>query len=87
MRAVALDLVVEGVVDGDLIFPVGVDGVGEELEARAVSGAVVAARVRPRGGEEEVGVDGFVQEGVDGVGARAVLQQRRAEFEADAGQL
>lgn len=74
MRAVALDLVVEGVIDGDLVVPVAVDCVGEQLEAGAVAGAVVAAGVGPRGGEEEVGVDGFVQEGVDCVGARAVLE-------------
>jgi hypothetical protein len=67
MRAIALDLVVEGVVDGDLVVAVVIDCVGEELEADAVAGAVVAAGVGPRGGDEEVGVDGFVEEGVDGV--------------------
>lgn len=64
-----------------------VDGVGEELEADAVARAVVAAGVAPAGGDEEVGVDGFVEERVDCVGAGAVLQERGGEFEADAREL
>ena len=42
MGAVAVDFVVEGVVDGDLVVAVVVDGISEQLEARAMAGAIIA---------------------------------------------
>jgi len=80
MRAITIHLVVERMEDSHLVVPMVVDCVSEELEANAVACAVVAARVRPGGGDEEVGVYGFVEEGVDCVGAGAVLQQWCTEF-------
>lgn len=85
MCSVALDLVVEGMVDCDGVVAVVIEGVGQQLEAWPMACSVVSARVVPGGGDEEIGVYSLVQQGVDGVVARAVLQQRRAQLEADAG--
>ena len=60
MGAVAVDFIVEGVVDGDFIVAVVVHGVGKQLEADAMSSAVIPARVLPRCGDEEVGMDCFM---------------------------
>lgn len=73
MSAMGRNLVVEGVVDGHVVGAVVVDGGGETLKAWAVTRAVVAAGVAPGCGEEEVGVDGFVEQGVDCVGSGTVL--------------
>ena len=60
MGAVAVDFIVEGVVDGDFIVAVVIHGVGKQLEADAMSSTVIAARVLPRCGDKEVGVDCFM---------------------------
>lgn len=40
----------------------------------------------PRSGDEEIGMYGFVQQGVDGVGPGAVLQEGRAQLQANPGE-
>lgn len=86
MSAVALDFVVEGVVDCDGVVAVVIESIRKQLEAWSMACSVVSARVLPGGGDEEVGVYSLVQQSVDSVVARAVLQQRRAQLEADAGE-
>ena len=86
MSPVALDFVVEGVVDCDGVVAVVIKGIRKQLEAWSMACSVVSTRVLPGGGDEEVGVYSLVQQSVDSVVARAVLQQRRAQFEADAGE-
>jgi hypothetical protein len=45
------------VVDGDFVFTVVVDRIGQQLEANTMSGPVIASRVSPRGCDKEVGMD------------------------------
>ena len=52
-----------------------------------MSGSIISARVLPRGGDKEVGVNRLVEQGVDGVGAWTVLQQRRRQLQTDAREL
>lgn len=55
------------VVNGDLIVSMVVDGIREQLEPRTMAGTVVASRVSPGGGDEEIGMYCFVQERIYGV--------------------
>ena len=57
--------VMEGMVDGDFILPVFVDGVGQKLESNTV--AIVSVGWPPCSSDEKVGVYGFMEERVDGV--------------------
>jgi hypothetical protein len=61
MGAVAVDLVVEGVVDCYLVVSVAVDCVGQQLKAYAVTCPIISPRVSPGCRDEEVGVDCFVE--------------------------
>lgn len=61
MGTVAVYLVVEGMIYGDLVVAVVVDGVRKQLEANAVSCAIITARVPPGCRDEEVGMDRFVK--------------------------
>lgn len=81
---VAVDFVMEGVVNGNFVVAVTVDGVGQELKANAMACAVVSARVCPRSCDKKVGMYSLMQQRVDSVGAWAVLQQGRAQLEANA---
>ena len=74
MGAVAVDFIVEGVVDGDFIVAVVIHGVGKQLEADAMPSTVIPTRVLPRRGDEEVGMDCLVQQCVDGIRPRTILQ-------------
>jgi hypothetical protein len=85
--SVAVDFIVKGVVYGDLIVAVVVYGVCEQLEANAMSSSIISARVLPRGGDKEVGMNRLVEQGVDGVGAWTVLQQRCRQLQTDAREL
>jgi hypothetical protein len=60
VRSKALYFVVKGVVDGDFVAAMVIDRIGQQLEADAVSGSVIASRMCPRGCDEEVGVNRFV---------------------------
>jgi hypothetical protein len=75
MSPIAVNFVMESVVYGNLVVAVVVDRVGEQLKPSTMPCPIIAPQMCPRGCDEEVGVDGFVQERVDGVGAWAVLQQ------------
>lgn len=85
--AVAVDFIVKGVIYGDFIVAVVIHGVGKQLEANPMSSTVIPARVLPRCGDEEVGMDSLVQQCVDGVGSRTILQQWRGQFQPDAREL
>jgi hypothetical protein len=58
--SVAVDFIVKGVIDGDLVVAVVVHGVGKQLKARPVTCTVIPARMVPRRGDEEVGVNRLV---------------------------
>jgi hypothetical protein len=81
---IAVNFIVESVVNGYFVVTVVVDGVGQELKPNAVPRAVVSARVSPRSCNEKVGMYSLMQQRVYGVGAWAVLQQGRAQLEANA---
>lgn len=80
MSPIAIYLFVKGVVDGDLVVAMAVDGVSKQLEALTMAGTVIATRMFPRGGDEEVGMDSLVQQRVDRVRARTILQQGSAQL-------
>ena len=47
MGSKTIDFIMEGVVDGDLIVAVVVDGICEQLESNAMARAVVVTSVSP----------------------------------------
>jgi hypothetical protein len=55
--SIAFYFIVKRVVDGDFVFTVVVDRIGQQLEANTMSGPVIASRVSPRGCDKEVGMD------------------------------
>ena len=84
MGPIAVNFIVESVVNGYFVVAVVVDGVGQELKPNAVPRTVVSALVSPRSCNEKVGMYSLMQQRVYGVGAWAVLQQGRAQLEANA---
>jgi hypothetical protein len=58
---VAVDLIMEGMVDSYFVVAMVVDGIREQLETRSMPSTIVSARMFPRGRDEEVCVDGFVK--------------------------
>jgi hypothetical protein len=80
MRTVAINFVVESVKDCNFIVSVVVDSIGKQQKPSTVPRAIIASRMPPRGRDEEVGVNSFMQQGVYGVASRPVLQQGRRQL-------
>lgn len=87
MGAVTVDFVMESVIDGNFIVSVIVDGVCKQLEPDAMSSAIVSPGMSPRCRYEEVSMDCLMEQRVDSVGPRTILQQWRAQFEPNTGEL
>jgi hypothetical protein len=73
MRPIALYFVMESMIYGDLVVAMVIDRIRKQLEAYPMASAVIPSRMPPGRCDEEVGVNGFVEQCVYGVGARAVL--------------
>lgn len=75
MCATAVNFVVEGVIDSDLVLPMVVDGVGEQLKPYPMPRAIVSTRMFPRGCDEEICMDGLMKQCVNGVRSWTILQK------------
>jgi hypothetical protein len=75
MRLIAVHLIMKCMVDRDLIVAVITDSVCQQPKPSSMSRAIIASRMLPARCDEEVCMDGFVQQRVDCIGSWSVFEQ------------